>query len=106
MSQGRRWTVADADGNLVYLTEERWGHICRGHPVMAICEGFLRETIRRGRRRRDMADPQKYRYRLRVLNLPDGNTHIEAVVLFRVIVSDDDVDVANNYVVTAYTKDV
>lgn len=30
--QGRRWTVTDARGNPIYLTEERWEHICIQHP--------------------------------------------------------------------------
>lgn len=72
---------------------------------MASYEAMLRKTIRKGHRRQDAIDPHKYRYRLEVPNLPDGNTHIVAVVLFRDVLSDDDVASANNYVVTAYTKD-
>ena len=105
MAQGRRWTVTDTAGNPVYLTDERWEHICRGHPVMSTCEAGLREAIRRGRRRQDFEDPRKFRYLLRVPNLPDGSTHIQAVVLFRFTAGGDDAVSANNYVVTAYTKD-
>jgi hypothetical protein len=102
--QGRRWTVTDAWGNPVYLTDERWKHICRGHPVMAGFEGKLRETIRRGRRRRDTVDVDKFRYVLRVPDLPDGRTHIQAVVLYRDVETEDDAASANNWILTAYTK--
>ena len=105
MSQGRRWTVEDATGDPIYLTEERWEHICDGHPELAVYEAAIRETVRRGRRWQDRKNPQKYYYRLRVPNLPGFNTHIEAVVLFRFDVMDDVVS-TNNYVVTAYPKEL
>lgn len=77
MSGGRRWTVTDAWGNPIYLTEKRWKHICEGHPVMARYESKLREAIRNGRRRRDVKDTFTFRYRLRVPGLPNDDTHIE-----------------------------
>ncbi|HYH81606.1 MAG TPA: hypothetical protein VEX86_17505 [Longimicrobium sp.] len=69
-------------------------------------EATVRETIRKGRRSQDSQNPQKYYYLLRVPNLPDFSTHIEAVVLFRFGVSGEDVAFPNNYVVTAYPKEV
>ncbi|HEU4556247.1 MAG TPA: DUF2283 domain-containing protein [Longimicrobium sp.] len=47
-------------------------------------ESALRATIRRGRRIQDPEKPQKFFYQLRVPNLPEDYTHIEAVVLFRI----------------------
>ncbi len=34
---GKRWIVQDREGNSIYLTEERWGHIidADNHPEMA-----------------------------------------------------------------------
>ncbi len=101
MSQGRRWTVADTKGNPIYLTEERWEHICDGHPEMMAYEAAVRETIRNGRRHQDALEPQKYYYQYAVSNLPGRRTHIEAIVLFRGFYDDEEVHTANNYVVTA-----
>src|SRR4051794_23536341 len=104
MPSGRRWAVADRSGNRVYLTQERWEHILDGHPEMSALEGELRQTIRSARRMQDSLNPQKFRYSRRFRLLPDGNTHLEAVVLFRF----EEVEVghlaANNYIVTAYLK--
>ncbi len=40
MTNGRRWTVRDRDGNTIYMTDERWEHIIEplNHPEMAFCE--------------------------------------------------------------------
>ena len=104
--QGRRWTVTDAAGNPIYLTEERWEHICDGHPELVGNDAIIRETIRKGRRYQDPKNSQKYFYLLPVPNLPDFNTHVEAIVLFRFGVSDAHVEFANNYVVTAYPTEL
>jgi hypothetical protein len=106
MPQGRRWTVTDNAGKPVYLTDERWDHICEGHPELADDEAAVRETIRKGRRYQDAKNPQKYHYLLRVPSLPDANTHIEVVVLFRFGVSGENEAFPNNYVVTAYPVDL
>jgi hypothetical protein len=50
------------------------------------------ETIRKGRRRQDPIDPQKYKYVYPVEGLPFGLTHI--VVVVRIV--------ARKFVVTAY----
>lgn len=105
MSAGRRWTVEDRTGNLVYLTEERWDHIVEGHPEMENHERDLRETIRLGERSQDSLHPQKFRYRKAFRGLSDDNTHLEAVVLFR-YVDEEGIPVPNNYVVTAYLKEI
>jgi len=104
MSQGRRWEVTDVAGNPVYLTEERWEHICEGHPEILDREDQLRETIRKGRRRQDAIEPDKFRYSLDVPNLPYGFAHIVAIVLFRFDVADEGALSANNFIVTAYGK--
>ncbi|HET7228389.1 MAG TPA: hypothetical protein VFJ16_00160 [Longimicrobium sp.] len=93
-------------GNPIYLTDERWEHIRMQHPVLADREAAVRETIRKGRRRQDAMKPGKYFYRHRVPDLPGRATHIVAVVLFRLDVSEDGVLVENNYVATAYPKHI
>jgi hypothetical protein len=107
MTGGRRWTVRDRYGNDIYLTEERWAHIIEpmNHPEMADYEEELKETIRLGRRKQDVLNPQKYRYTQAFDNLPAYNTHIVAIVLFRFSEVDGNI-IPNNYIVTAYQKEI
>lgn len=106
METGRRWTARDPFGNEVYLTDERWEHITDGHPEMAGYEDALRDTICRGQRRQELMAPQKFRYSKAFGELPMGNTHVVAVVLFRFDQSDDGRPRANNYIVTAFQKQI
>lgn len=103
-----RWTVQDAKGNEIYLTEERWQHIIDpiNHPEMIEYEANLRSTIRRGKRRRDDFNPHKFRYSLSFTDLPAYNTHIVAIVLFRFEPDEDGFPRPNNYIVTAYQKEI
>jgi hypothetical protein len=75
MSPGRRWSVHDANGNPIYLTEERWEHIVEGHPEMTRHESELRETVRLGTRSQDSLNPQKFRYLRPFRSLWGDNTH-------------------------------
>ena len=105
MIQGRRWSVQDTHGNTIYLTEERWQHIVEGHPEMAEHEAQLGDAVRLGVRSQDSLNPQKFRYLRAFRDLWGDNTHLEAVVLFR-FEEDEGRLVANNYVVTAYLKEI
>jgi hypothetical protein len=105
MQSGRRWSVQDAHKNTVYITDERWQHILESHPEMEEHEAELRETVRLGGRSQDSLNPQKFRYLRRFGGLWDDNTHLEAIVLFR-FVEEEGRLVANNYVVTAYLKEI
>lgn len=72
--------VTDRWGNRITLTDERWRHIIEWHPEL---EGFKEEvldTVRKGRRRQDPIDQQKYKYIRPVDGLPFDLTHIVAVV--------------------------
>lgn len=104
MFEGRRWTTQDRLGNEIYLTEERWDHIVNpsNHPEMLDYENELRETIRFGTRRQEMLNPNKYRYSRAFENLTASNTHIVAVIIFRL---SEDLS-PNNFIVTAYQKKV
>ena len=108
MTAGRRWTVEDRYGNAIYMTQERWEHITDAinHPEMAAYEEHLRETIRRGNRKQDLLNPQKYRYARAFDDLAEDNTHIVAIVLFRLSRDASGNPVPNNYVVTAYQKEI
>lgn len=104
MSEEHRWIERDRLGNEIYLTQERWEHIAdqSNHPEMLDYENELRETIRLGSRKQEMLNPNKYRYSNAFENLTTSNTHIIAVVVFRL---SEDLS-PNNFIVTAYQKRV
>lgn len=108
MVQGRRWSERDRYGNDIYLSDERWEHITESanHPEMLTYEGELRETIRSGRRKQDALNPQKYRYMKSFDSLAEFNTHIVAIVLFRFTEDENGTPAPNNYIVTAYQKEI
>ena len=104
----KRWTVRDHYGNTIYLTDERWEHIIEpiNHPEMFNYERELQETLRIGKRKQDSLNPQKYRYSKAFAHLVDDNTHIVAIVLCRFREDAAGKPVTNNYVVTAYQKEI
>lgn len=106
--QSIRWTTQDRYGNSIYLTQERWEHIIESinHPEMEDHEGELKETVRIGVRKQDSLNPQKYRYSKEFGNLPSSNTHIVAIVLFGLHESEIGEIESNNYIVTAYQKEI
>lgn len=99
-----RWTQTDRLDNEIYLTDERWGHITNpmNHPEMLDYENELQETIRSGTRKQESLNPQKFRYSKAFDGLTSENTHLVAVVIFRL---NDDLS-PNNFIVTAYQKKV
>lgn len=103
-----RWTEIDRVGNAIYLTHERWDHIIKAnnHPEMEDFEDHLKKTIRLGVRKQDSLNPHKYRYAKDFEGLTDGNTHVVAIVLFRFRESPRGEPVPNNYIVTAYQKEI
>ncbi len=108
MTTEKRWTAQDRYGNEVYLTQERWRHITEpiNHPEMLDYEEHLKVTIQAGSRKQDMLNPQKYRYARTFDDLVDDNTHIVAVVSFRFSMDVGGNLVPNNYIVTAYQKEI
>ena len=76
------------------------------HPEMVHYEEHLKETIESRQRRQDGLNPQKYRYVKAFADLPEDNTHIVAIVLFRFRQGDDGKPIPNNYIVTAYRKEL
>jgi hypothetical protein len=108
MAAGRRWTIRDQSGHTIYLTQERWDHITAlmNHPEMVRYEEHLKETIESGQRRQDGLNPQKYRYAKAFADLLEDNTHMVAIALFRFRQGDDGKPHPNNYIVTAYMKEL
>jgi len=108
MPAGRRWVVRDRYGNDIYLTHERWKHVVEAmnHPEMSAYEEHLKETIQSGKRKQDSLNPQKYRYVKLFNDLAEDNTHIIAIVLFRFSEGPGGEPVPNNYIVTAYQKEI
>ena len=108
MVEGRRWIVRDRMGHAIYLTNERWEHIIdlNNHPEMSAYEEQLKATIQTGTRKQDLLNPTKYRYAKEFSDLAAANTHIIAIVLFRFSESVVGTLLANNYIVTAYQKEV
>ena len=108
MTAGRRWVVRDRYGHDIYLTDERWEHIIEpiNHPEMSAYEEHLRETIQSGKRNQDSLSPQKYRYVKAFDDLAEDNTHIIAIVLFGFSEGPGGEPVPNNYIVTAYQKEI
>ena len=103
---GQRWLVKDRYGNELYLTDERWRHIVEGHPEMRECEVWLKRVVQTGSRTQEPLAPQKFRYSRPIPDLPDGNTHVVAIVLFRFEEREDGSVRRNNYIVTAFQKRV
>jgi hypothetical protein len=104
----KRWIIQDRYGNMIYLSQERWEHITDpiNHPEMSDYENHLRQTIRYGTRRQDSLNPQKYRYSMPFDDLAETNTHIVAIVLFRLGSDTRGKLFPNNYIVTAYQKEI
>ena len=108
MTNGRRWSVRDQYGNEIYLTDERWEHIIDplNHPEMAEYEGELQVTLQTGKRKQDAINPQKYRYSLSFDGLAEDNTHLVTMVLCHFVEDADSKAIPNNYVFTAYLKEI
>jgi hypothetical protein len=105
---GRRWVTRDRYGNEIYLTEERWNHIIEdiNHPELEAYEDYVQDVIQSGRRKQDTLNPQKYRYSKEYPDLVEDNTHIVVIVLFRFTEDEQGKPFPNNYIVTAYMKEV
>ena len=66
----------------------------------------MKETIRQGLRKQDPLNPRKYRYTKVFDDLAGDNTRVIAIVLFRFSEGEAGELVRNNYIVTAYQKEI
>ena len=86
------WVVTDKRGNRIELTDERWEHIVENHWELRNHLEEVLKTVRMGRRKQSVQDPNKYTYSLAFDNLPHNYTHIVVIVKI----------VRNNFIITAY----
>lgn len=93
-----RQIVKDRLGHDIYLTDERWSHICEEHPEMRRCRRRVLETVQSGRRFQDSVRPEVYLYHRSYPNLPDGNTSVVVVIHFGLYADGTE----NNFILTAY----
>jgi len=91
-------SVTDQWGHEIYLTDERWTHICEEHPEMSGFDNHVMETVQRGGRFQDSIRPDIFLYYRDFEDLSSGNTTIVVVVRFG-FASDGS---ENNFIVTAY----
>jgi hypothetical protein len=93
-----RQIVKDRLGHDIYLTDERWSHICEEHAEMRRYRRQVLETVKRGRRFQDSVRPAVYLYYQTYPDLPYENTSIVAVVCFSLYPDGRE----NNFILTAY----
>ena len=98
----RRWFVRDRNGREVYLTEERWEHIISQHRELRNHRDDVLATVRRGRRRQQVHDPQAYVSRWPCNTLPLPFNGILVVVVCRFEWQEDGSMLPNNFIVTAW----
>jgi hypothetical protein len=84
--------IRDRRGATIELTDERWAHICEGHPELVDYRQQVLDTVRLGNRNQDMLDPTLWKYRRSWPNLPEGYADLVVVVRQR----------KTRFIVTAY----
>ena len=90
--------VKDQLGHEIYITDERWNHICEEHPEMAGFDSQVMETVEKGGRFQDSIRPDIFLYYRDFEDLPSGNTTIVVVIRFGFAPDGSE----NNFIVTAY----
>jgi hypothetical protein len=90
--------VRDRRGHEIYLTDERWQHICEEHPEMQRYRREVLETVRSTRRFQDSVRPEVYLYYRDYRGLPHGTTTLVVVVHFGLYPDGTE----NNFILTAY----
>ena len=75
---------------------QRWRHLKNSSSARFAREDGSRNSL----------NPQKYRYSLDFDDLEADNTHIVAIVLFRFREDEVRTPIPNNYIVTAYQKEI
>lgn len=91
-------SVKDQLGHEIYLTDERWNHICEEHPEMLDCESQVLASVQNGRRFQDSIRPDIFLYYRDFEGLPLSNTAVVVVVRFGIAPDGSE----NNFIVTAY----
>lgn len=99
-------TVIDRWGNEIYITSERWEHILERHDELTDLFDEVLETLRRGKRRQEALDSNRYRYRRPCLALLPEFNHIVVAVVFRFQIQLDGTEIPNNFVTSAWGVDI
>ncbi|MEW6097055.1 MAG: hypothetical protein AB1567_11125 [bacterium] len=86
------WKVIDRWKNEIILTQERWKHIVDHHWELQGRLNDVLKTIRAGKRKQELLNPQKFKYFYPFDDLPYNYTHIVVVVKLAI----------NKFVITAY----
>lgn len=86
------WKVTDRWKNEIVLTAERWKHIVDHHWELKGRLDDILKTIRAGKRKQEVLNPQKFKYFYPFDDLPHNYTHIVVVVKLAI----------NKFVITAY----
>ncbi len=89
--------IQDRYGYVIYLTDERWGHIIERHPVLKDHKVKVLSTVRSGSRSRDDFEWNVFYYRKAFSGISPVHTHIEVAIIFETKLGKP-----NNFVVTAY----
>ena len=92
--------VKDKLGNEIYLTDERWKHICL-HVEMEGYRDRVLEVLKKGQRKQAPRQPDRFKYSLEYDDLEIPNNRIVVVVFFGYNTDGS----PNNYVMTAYQVD-
>ena len=74
--------VYDRRGNEIYITDERWEHIHDRHPEIIGYEEHVLKTLRLGRRKQQLFEPDVFKYYRSYDGLPAGHTQVIVIVKF------------------------
>ena len=86
--------------------EERWQHMLERHEELTDLLDEILETLRRGQRRQEALDPNRYRYHRPCAALPPEFSHIVVAVVFRYKEHLDGTQLPNNFVTSAWGVDI
>jgi hypothetical protein len=97
-----RWEALDRYGNRIYFTSERWRHATEQRPWLAEYPEQVLQTLRRGRRKQDPLDPQKYKYYWPCEALFPEYSHLVVLVRFGATEGPPGRSIPNNFVLTVW----
>lgn len=102
MTGDKNWPIyiQDKEGRVIYLSKERWKHALRHTGMSEALLPKVLTTVKTGKRKVDIYDPNKYKYIRSFRELPSGFTHLIVVVKFSLMPEHPGEE--NNFVLTAY----
>lgn len=91
--------IQDRYGNIIYLTDERWEHIIKYHPILNGHRVEVLSAVRSGNREQDPFSWEKFYYTKTIRHWKGRFKKIRVVVLFH-----KKNDKPNNFIVAAYPR--